>query len=442
MSKQPRARDLSIRYRATTSIRGYDKNAREHSKAQQKKLKESILSFGWTAPLIIDEDGMILAGHCRYAVALELGLAEVPVVVIPDLSEREKKGYILADNRIAEQATWNKSLLRDEFKDLLELDFDLQLTGFDTLEADRILGFDDPEPSDDIVHLPDGTPPVSRVGDLWNSGAHWLCVGDARDPLVYERLLQGEKAQLILTDPPYGCAIENNVSGLGKKKHKNFVMGAGETSLPELAETILRPAFEQLAANAQAGAIAFVCTDWRACPHMLTAAEGVFAEVKNKCIWVKTNAGMGTFYRSAYEEVIVFKVSPGKHINTFGLGQGGRHRSNVWTYAGANVFRKGRMQDLAEHSTVKPKKLLVDAILDCSKPGGLVLDCFAGSGSTLVAAEITGRRGYGIELDPQYADVILRRVAEATGKESTLDGVPYSEVAKQRAAEHQEASRG
>jgi hypothetical protein len=181
MSKQPRARDLSIRYRATTSIRGYDKNAREHSKAQQKKLKESILSFGWTTPLIIDEDGMILAGHCRYAVALELGLAEVPVVVIPDLSEGEKKGYILADNRIAEQATWNRSLLRDEFKDLLELDFDLQLTGFDTLEADRILGFDDPEPSDDNVHLPDGTPPVSRVGDLWNSGAHWLCVGDARE---------------------------------------------------------------------------------------------------------------------------------------------------------------------------------------------------------------------------------------------------------------------
>lgn len=398
-------------------------NARQHSRAQIRKIRASLRAFGWTNPLIIDETGMILCGAGRYMAAGEEGMETVPVIVLSNMSEAQKRAYILADNKLAEQASWSKALLRKELKGLIEIGYEVELTGFDTIEIDTLITIEEEDGKiDDDVHLPDGSQAVSRVGDLWHVVDHRVMVGDARDPLVYERLLAGERAQLIFTDPPYGCRIENNVSGLGRVKHRDFVMGAGEVSLPEFAATLLRPAFRQMAAHALSGAIAFVCCDWRAAPHLIDAAQGVFHETKNMIVWSKTNAGMGTFYRSAHELIYAFKVSPGTHINNFGLGEKGRHRSNVWVYPGANTFRKGRLDDLAEHCTVKPRRLVADAILDCSKRGGLVLDPFAGSGTTLVAAQMTGRRGYGIELDPQYADVILRRLSEAAGAPALLDG--------------------
>ncbi|WP_156842951.1 ParB N-terminal domain-containing protein [Novosphingobium aquimarinum] len=292
-----------IEMRATTSLKAYSKNARSHSKKQLGKLKKSIQEFGWTNPLIIDEAGMVLCGHGRLAAAIELGMTEVPTVKIDHMTEEQKRAYILADNQLALESSWSKSLLRDELKGLADFGFDLELTGFDTIEIDRAISFGDPEPkADDDVHLPcEKAKPVCRIGDLWQVGKHRLTVGDARDPVAYERLLDGKRAQLILTDPPYGCAIAGNVSGLGKVKHEDFVMGAGETSLPEFAATILRPAFKQMALHASSGAIAFVCTDWRAAPHLLDAAQGVFDELKNLIVWAKTNAGMGTFYRSAHE---------------------------------------------------------------------------------------------------------------------------------------------
>lgn len=426
---------LSITYRAVKSLRGYEGNARQHSKAQLKKLKRSLRQYGWTNPILIDETGMVLAGHGRLQAAIELGYDKVPTVEIGNMTEAQKRAYIIADNEIASKASWSKGMLFDELKDLADLGFDLEETGFDTIEIDRILSFEDEEPEvDDDVHLPaeDQGEPVCRSGDLWTIGHHRLLVGDARDPIAYERLMEGERAQLIFSDPPYGCPIEGNVSGLGKVKHGDFVMGAGETSLSEFATTILRPSFKLMAKYALPGAIAFICTDWRAGPHLLDAAQGVFKEVKNLIVWVKTNAGMGTFYRSAHELIYAFKVSPGTHINNFGLGGGGRHRSNVWTYPGANTFRAGRMQDLTDHATVKPKKLVADAILDCSTVGSIVLDPFCGSGTTIVAAAMVRRRGYGIEIDPKFADVILRRVSDQTGAEPMLDGVPFHVVAAER----------
>lgn len=435
--------NLKITQRPAASLHVYENNARRHSKAQLKKLKKSLETFGWVNPLIVDEQGMVLCGAGRLTAALELGMQMVPTIELSHMSEAQKRAYIIADNRIAEQASWSKSLLREELQGLVEIGYDVELTGFDTIEIDTLLSLDDAEaPVDDDVHLPAPTVPVSLIGDVWEIGRHRLVVGDARDPLVYEKLMAGERAELIMTDPPYGCAIAGNVSGLGRVKHENFVMGAGETSLPEFAATILRPAFKLMAQHARSGAIAFICTDWRAAPHLLDAAQGVFHELKNLIVWAKTNAGMGTFYRSAHELIYAFKVSPGTHINNFGLGEGGRHRSNVWTYAGANVFRAGRLADLADHSTVKPKKMIADAILDCSRRGGIILDPFSGSGTTLVAAEMTGRRGFGIELDPKYADVILRRVAEEVGAEPTLGGVPLSEIAAMRAEPTGEASHG
>ena len=417
-----------------------NRRVRRHSKKQLRKLRSSIAAFGWTHAILIDENGMVLCGAGRLTVALEDGIELVPVTCIGHLNEVEKRAFIIACNRIAEDADWDRATLRIEMQGLIDLGYDVELTGFDTLEIDTMLSFDEGDAAEDDVHLPDDdVRPVSRLGDLWHIEQHRALCGDARDMAAYERLLDGERAQLIFSDPPYGCKISGNVSGLGKVKHDDFVMGAGEQSLPEFGQTLLRPAFRCMAASASAGAIAFICTDWRALPHMYDAALGVFHEQKNLIVFAKTNAGMGTFYRSAHELILAYKISPGKHINNFGLGggEGGRHRSNLWTYAGANTFRKGRMDDLSMHSTVKPKKLVADAILDCSKPNGIVLDPFLGSGTTLVACAMTGRIGRGIELDPKYMDVILKRVSEATGCEPLLDGVtPLSVVTAER--QHEE----
>lgn len=238
---------------------------------------------------------------------------------------------------------------------------------------------------------------------------------------------------MILTDPPYGCRIRNNVSGNGKVKHENFLVGAGEVALPEFAATLIRPAFAAAAPHCLPGALSYVFTDWRAAPYMLAAADGLLKETKNLIVWIK-DPGMGGFYRSAHELCYIFKVSEGKHTSNIALGR--RNRSNVWRYPGANAFRKGRMQDLADHPTVKKRKMCADAILDVTRPGDIVFDGFAGSGTTLVACAMTGRRGCGVELDPKYADVILRRLAEETGCEPLLDGkTPLSQVAAERAGD-------
>ena len=413
-------------------------NARTHPKKQIEKLKAAIRNFGFRVPIIVSLENVICAGHGRRLAAVELGLPTVPVITINDMSDDDMRAFMHADNILADKAGYDRSILKSEIQYLADIGYQVEITGLDTIEIDTLLGIDasGDSPADDIVSLPSTEPPVTRVGDFWHIDSHRLLVGDARDPLMVEQLMGGERAELVFVDPPYGCAIENNVSGLGKVKHSNFVMGAGQESLPELAMTILRPAFRNIADHCKSGAIAFVCTDWRAAPHMLDAARGVFEEIKNWIIWVKTNASMGTFYRSQFEIILAFRVSAGKVINNFGLGEGGRHRSNVWTYAGANAFRGGRSKDLAEHPTCKPRKLVADAILDCSRLNGIVLDVFAGSGTTLVAAAMTGRRGFGMEIDPKYADVILRRVAEETGETPLLNGQePFDVVAASRKAE-------
>ncbi len=429
---------LAITYRLLSDLHPNPRNARTHPKAQIAKLKAIIRQVGLRNPVLIDKDDMILCGHGRVLAAEALGMLEVPTILIDGLSEADVRALVLADNVIGDKAGYDKQVLRSELKYLAEIGYEVELTGFDTIEIDTLLSVGEDEladEADETAAEPSLEPPVSQEGDLWFSEYDRLIVGDCRDPLVLERLMDGKRAQLVFTDPPYGCAIVNNVSGLGQTFHENFVMGAGQETLPELGRTILRPAFKNVAAHCEPGAIAFICSDWRAAPHMLDAAAGVFAEVKNWIVWVKTNAGMGTFYRSQFELIFAFKVSPGKIINNFGLGEGGRHRSNVWTYAGVNTFRKGRMEELSSHPTVKPQKLVEDAILDCSRRGGIVLDVFAGSGTTLAAAHAAGRVGYGVELDPKYADVILHRLAKQTGKEPLLNGVtPFSTVAADRRA--------
>ncbi len=231
--------------------------------------------------------------------------------------------------------------------------------------------------------------------------------------------MQGDLARLAFTDPPYNLPVENFVSGGGKVRHGDFQMGVGEMTRMGFIG-FLTAAFEAIAAHSVSGAIIFVCMDWRHGLEVQTAGEAVFAELKNLICWVKSNAGMGNFYRSQYEHVYAFKHGDAPHVNNFGLGGKGRYRTNVWKYDGVSGFSLGRDEALAAHPTVKPVAMVADAIKDCSHRNDIILDPFGGSGTTLIAAETTGRTCRMMEIDPRYCDVILRRYQALTGKAPVL----------------------
>ncbi len=420
------------------ALRPYANNPRTHSKKQVRQIADSIEEFGWTNPVLIDADNGVIAGHGRIAAARLLGMSNVPVMRVDHLTDVQKRAYIIADNKLAENAGWDDELLSIELQALLDLEinFDVELTGFEMGEIDVLLAGDEPAEPEQVPAPETDTPPVSRAGDLWYVGPHRLFCGDALDPLSWRTLLQDDKAQMVFIDPPYNVPIAGHVSGLGKAKHREFAMASGEMTQDGFTE-FLHSAFQNLANISEDGAIHFICMDWRHMREVLDAADGIYTELKNVCVWAKTNAGMGSFYRSQHELVFVFKKGAASHINNFKLGEAGRHRSNLWTYAGANTFREGRMEDLDAHPTVKPVKMVADAILDCSKRGGLIVDAFAGSGTTLLAATQTGRVGAGIEIDPHYADLIIRRLEAETCETAvhaeTLDS--FAETARRRAGD-------
>ncbi len=427
---------LKVVYRLLSELTPYANNARRHTRAQLKVLQKSIRAYGFVVPIIIDQDGNILCGHGRFEVAKMMGMDEVPTIMLDHLNEAERRAYILMDNAVADMAGLDKKIARKELQGLIALGYDVELTGFTTLKIDSILNIGEDKKEEQFIELPSAARPVvSRLGDRWTDGKHVIYCGDATDPASYEILLDGLLAQLIFTDPVYNVKVAGNVSGLGKVKHGEFVQGSGELSDAEFEIQLLRPAFRNIARNSSPGAIAFLCMDWRGGRILQNAADGVFHELKNMIVWVKPNAGMGSFYRSQHELVYAYKVSPGEHINNFGLGAGGRHRSNVWIYEGANSFRRGREKDLADHPTIKNTKMVADAILDCSKPNGVVLDVFLGSGTTILAAEQAGRRGFGMDLDPKYVDVAIRRIQAETGRPMLLKGKTFDEVAAERLGE-------
>lgn len=411
----------AIEHRSVESLLPYQGNARTHSRAQIKQIAASITAFGFVNPILIDAAGEIIAGHGRLAAAKFLGLTEVPVLSISHLSPAEKRAYILADNRLAEKAGWDRDILAIELQALVDCDFEVELTGFALSEIDLILddtrergGGPAADVADEIPAMPDG-PPTTEPGDLWQLGQHRLICGDARDPGALAALLGSETVDLIFTDPPYNVAIDGHVSGLGRIKHREFAMARGEMSDAQFTEFLTR-AFTPAVTHCRDGAIAFVCMDWRHMRELLAAGDQVFAELKNLCVWNKTNGGMGTFYRSKHELVFVWKVKSGTHVNSFGLGETERYRTNVWDYAGINTFGATRDSDLAMHPTVKPVALIGDAIRDCSRRGDVVLDMFGGSGSTLIAADLAGRQARLVEFDPNYCDTILRRWENLTGR--------------------------
>jgi len=424
--------------RPIESLIANPRNARTHDDKQIAQIAASIHQFGYVNPILTDEERVVIAGHGRLAAAALLGMKEVPTIMLSGLSRNEKRALAIADNRLPEKAGWNIELLAEELKVLseIEVEFDVSLTGFDTVDIDAIIDAADGavDPAADAVPPVGATAaPVSRLGDLWQLGPHRLLCGDATDPTSYDRLLSGEMAQLVFTDPPYNVPIAGHVGGNGRVRHPEFVMASGEMSAQEFLEFLTR-ILRNFARGTIDGAILYICMDWRHYPDLFRAALAAGLEPKNLCVWAKPNAGMGTFYRSQHELILVVKNGTAPHINNFGLGEHGRYRTNVWSYPGGNTFRPGRAEELAMHPTVKPVALVADAIKDCSHRGGVVLDPFAGSGTTVIAAEKTGRIARVMELDPRYVDVVIRRWQDYTGGTARLgeSGKTFAEIASSR----------
>ncbi len=413
--------ELHIDVRDANTLLPLVSNARTHSKKQIRQIARSIEAFGFNNPILIDADDRIIAGHGRLQAAQLIGMKQVPTIRIEHLSEAERRAFILADNRLAEKAGWDDEILKIELQFLTEfdLDFDVTLTGFETPEIDLLIGAGDEvntvDEVDEIAEQDFTAPPVSRSGDLWRLGPHRLLCGDARDPASFANVLDGKPAQMVFTDPPYNFDIEDNVSGLGRTKHQNFFMASGEMS-PEEFTSFLTQTLRLAHEHSVDGSLHYVFMDWRHLRELLAASERVYDETKALCVWNKTNAGMGSLYRSQHELILVFKKGKAPHINNVQLGAHGRNRTNVWTYPGVNTFRDGRLEELSLHPTVKPVGLVADAILDASDRNGIVLDPFIGSGTTILAAERTGRIACGQEIDSRYVDGAIRRWEAATGK--------------------------
>jgi DNA modification methylase len=408
-----------------SKLRENPRNTRTHPSEQIRRIAESIRHFGFTSPVITDDEYRILAGHARWAGAKALGLKTVPVVVLHDLSEAQRRAYLLADNKIAEMAGWDRSALAVEWSELSPLlaqaGLNVELTGFEVAEIDSLLcDFIDPEtvPSEQPILIEDR--PVTCRGDLWCLGEHRLLCGDAREDADLRSVMDRGRADMVFADPPYNVRIRSTL-GRGKIKHREFSAASGEMS-PRQFTRFLASALALAAKYSVKGSIHFVCSDWRHLREMLDAGEEVYCELKNVIVWNKTNIGQGSFYRSQHELIFVWKNGHAPHRNNFELGQHGRTRSNVWTYAGVNTFRSGRLEDLTSHPTVKPVRLVADAIRDCSKRNDIILDPFMGSGTTILAADSIGRRAYGLELDPLYVDVAVRRWQASAKRDALLHG--------------------
>ena len=417
-------------------------NTRTHSRQQKRALAKIIGKLGFGAPVITDENLVLLAGHCRLEAAKLIGLKKIPTIVWTGLSEAKKRAVLLADNKLGEQAGWDRKLLAIELPEVLELlnteSLDFEVTGFQIAEMDAILqDFEETpaDPADDIDSAWMTGPRVTWPGDTWILDEHRLRCGDATSGENFGKLMGSERARMMSSDPPYNVRIRN-VVGRGRRRHREFAMASGEMSDLEFTgflATVLGLAADYSLQNA----LHYVFMDWRHLPQLFAAGQDVYAEMLNLIVWDKTNAGQGGLYRSQHELIGVYRVGDEPHINNVELGKHGRNRTNVWRYAGQNTFGKDRLDALRAHPTVKPVALVADAIKDCTKRDDIVLDPFCGSGTTILAAEKVGRRARCLEIDCTYVDLAVRRWQSATKKDAVhaVTGRVFEEVAEERSDE-------
>ena len=444
--KAPRlAPRLSIVYRAIDELKPDPANPRRHSKKQIRQIADSIKAFGFNVPILIDREGNIIAGHGRLLACRELGIDRgadaVPRSPDPGAGPRlhDRRQPADRDRRPGTTGCWRSSSRSSRCSASISASrspasrWARSICGshHSRTSPDR-----DDDPADAVPEVLAG-PPISKIGDLWLLGHHRLLCGNALDAAAFAALMGEERAAMVFTDPPYNVPIDGHASGLGAIHHRPFPMASGEMDRTEFT-AFLGQAFRNLAAFSIDGSLHFICMDWRHVEELLAAGREVYGELKNLCVWVKDNAGMGSLYRSQHELVFVFKHGRNGHRNNVQLGQFGRNRSNVWRYPGANSFARCGEEGnlLALHPTVKPVAMVADAILDCSARGDIVLDAFLGSGTTLIAAERTGRRCYGLELDPVYVDTIIRRWQALTGGSArhAASGRSFDDLAREAEA--------
>jgi DNA modification methylase len=410
---------LAIVYQPIDRLRPNPNNARAHSKQQIQKIAASMQAFGVNCPILVDADRNVVSGHGRLLACRQLGMTEVPTISLEHLTPAQVQAFAIADNRLAEVATWDEALLREQFRLLsnMSLDFSLEVTGFDIPQIDALIESPASETDRaDAVPIPVRGPVVTRPDDLWLLDRHRIYCGSALDENAYRTLMGEERAAVVFTDPPYNVPIDGHASGLRRIHHREFAMASGEMDCASFIEFLTR-CCTLLASYSRDGTLHYLCMDWRHAFELLNAGKQVYTELKNLCVWTKDNAGMGSFYRSQHELVFVFKNGRGRNRNNVQLGKHGRDRSNVWNYPCARSFSRASEEGnlLSLHPTVKPVRLIADALLDCTARGEIVLDGFLGSGTTVIAAGRVGRTCYALEIDPLYVDTAIWRWQNDTG---------------------------
>ena len=416
--------DLNITNIELDKIKAYPNNPKTHDKKQVTKIVKSIKEFGFVNPVLLDDNLEIIAGHGRVLAAKEVGMQQLPAIILSHLDENQRRAYRIADNKLTELGEWDLELLNIEFTNLsaLDLDFDLEITGFETTEIDLIIGGStiESDPKEDASPVLSESDHVCKRGEIWQLGDHFLICGDSLQEETYRALMGEHRAQMVLTDQPFNISVKT-IGSMGKIKHEEFKMASGEMSSEEFIN-FLTTSMQHMKNYSIDGSLHYLFMDWRNVLEMSTAGKKIYDDFKNICVWNKNSGGMGSLYRSQHELCFVYKNGKAPHTNNVELGANGRYRTNIWNYAGANSFGEGK-DNLKLHPTVKPVAMLKDAILDVTKRGDIVLDAFLGSGSTLIACEQTGRICYGIELEEKYCNVTIKRWQDLTGKKAVkIDG--------------------
>lgn len=402
------------------------KSLRKHSKKQLQKLKNAIMKFGYVNPVLLDEKRNIIAGELRLLAAKELGFTQIPAIILENLTPEEADAIRILDNKIAEDGGWNFENLKEEIEKLMKFDVTFEDLGFDTVDYDEIFLVNDSEKNkvhndgkEDETWLDANIPPKVKLGDLWRLGDHFVYCGDSLLVRSFEILMQGELAQIVITDPPYNCRINGHVCGLGKTQHEEFAMASGEMTDSEFAEFISN-FMQNLVKFSCDGSLSYIFMDWAGLNTLLTQGKKHYTELKNIAVWNKLVGGMGAMYRSQHETIPIFKKGKAKHQNHIQLGKNGRYRTNVWDYPGVRATNPASLELLKLHPTCKNIAMCHSILLDASSKNDIVLDCFGGSGSILLAAERCKRRARLIEISPRYVDVTIYRWEKETGKTAKL----------------------
>jgi DNA modification methylase len=412
---------LTIEWAALDQLRDNPLNPRKHSTQQIRQIARSIDRFGFNIPIVVDRNNTVIAGHGRLQAARSLGQDQVPIVRLEHLNSAQANALMVADNRLTDLSSFDGHLLGQLLLDL-SVNIDLADVGYSPAECDLIIEgvqSSDADTAAEAVPAMNNAPPVSKRGDQWTLGNHTIRCGNALRGSDYVSLMGAAKAAIVFADAPYNVPVDGHARGLGRLKHREFPMASGEMSRDKFL-SFLRRACSLLSQYSEAGSLHFICMDWRHTGDLISIGTDIYSELKNICVWTKSRAGMGSLYRSAHEFVLVFKSGAAKHRNNVQLGRHGRNRTNVWSYPSSTDFGRAHGEDKLAllHPTPKPVRMVADAILDCTARGDVVLDPFLGSGATLIAAERVGRVCHGMDLDPLYIDLAVRRWQAYTGEKA------------------------